>query len=84
MPAVAVKEEEVDWDEREDQAAVTPPYIDEDTNKEAEWEDLKGPESSSWTSRRIRASCTPVRARLWKMSAISGRPQLPLRRYFTI
>ena len=36
--------EEVDWDAREDQDVVTPPFLDEDDTTDMPWTDLKGTE----------------------------------------
>ena len=40
---IAVKEE-IDWDARSDEAAVTPPLIDVESQHQGEWRDIPGPE----------------------------------------
>ncbi|CAE7739547.1 unnamed protein product, partial [Symbiodinium microadriaticum] len=38
------KTEEIDWDARSDEAAVTPPLIDDEGQHQGEWRDIPGPE----------------------------------------
>ena len=42
---VAVKEE-IDWDGRDDEAAVTPPYLDDDAQHTGGWQDIPGREGT--------------------------------------
>ena len=43
---VAIKEEQVDSDDREDQVAITPPYIDDEEGHAGDWQGLQSPEGN--------------------------------------
>ena len=38
--------EETDWDARDDEAAITPPFLDEDAQHPGRWQDIPGPEGT--------------------------------------